>query len=172
MKTFSLLEKRYDNSGKLISCNIIEQSFVLDNLKNTLKQKEIDYASKFKNGKLGDLILVSRLNIFSSDEDDDIWYGIVLTDFAIEEIDKYKNLNKITNGNKFRESPGLMMKNFSHGDFIEFYNTASPLDGVVGKIVGKPVMGLCDFYIVDIKEPVGDRPDTAILITEACIKKV
>lgn len=76
--------------------------------------------------------------------------------------------------NKFPTAPGLMNKNFEHGDQVKFINTGGPeLDGRIGKIVGKPMIELCDFYIVDIGEAVSDtRPDSCILITEACIELV
>lgn len=74
---------------------------------------------------------------------------------------------------KFDRQIGLMNKNFEWGDEVEFFNTACELNGIVGKIVGKPNMGLCDFYLVDIGEQeLTDRPDSVIFISEACIRRV
>lgn len=74
---------------------------------------------------------------------------------------------------KFKESPGLMNKNFQWGDEVVFVNTGSnELEGRIGKVVGKPVIDLCDFYLVDLGEPVSNtRPDTVVFITEACLNK-
>ena len=72
---------------------------------------------------------------------------------------------------RFPEEKGLMEKNFQMDDVVMVHSTMSSMDGKVGKIKGKPCVGMCDFYIVVFDQPPEDsRPDTAIFLTEACLK--
>lgn len=72
---------------------------------------------------------------------------------------------------KFPEAKSLMEKNFQMDDDVMVHSTMSSMDGKVGKIKGKHCVGMCDFLSSFFDQPPEDsRPDTAIFLTEACLK--
>ena len=70
-------------------------------------------------------------------------------------------------------------KSFNHGDFVVISNTMSELDGKTGRIIGLSTIGLIDFYIVELKEPIKhsvgipprDFTHSAIVLTETCLER-
>lgn len=74
---------------------------------------------------------------------------------------------------KFPEAKGLIENNFEPNQEVMIVNTMSTMDGKIGKVCGKPSYGMVDFYIVCFNEPPEDnRPDTAIMMIESCLKAV